>query len=135
MSEVNKRIARRYFEEMLNGDVDVAEIGEFATDHPEITAHQVTPLLGIDGAQLFFDGTSQSSSVQQNSLMVPEGERDRANGMVGTANGIAFLAASIGQMFTGAEATETLQLAALACEVGDDAPQSPACSVVLRLRP
>ena len=28
-------------------------------------------------------------------IMVPEGERDRANGMVGTANGIAFLAASI----------------------------------------
>lgn len=28
-------------------------------------------------------------------IMVPAGERDRANGMVGTANGVAFLAASI----------------------------------------
>ena len=28
-------------------------------------------------------------------IMVPEGERDRANGLIGTANGVAFLAASI----------------------------------------
>ncbi len=28
-------------------------------------------------------------------IMIPEGERDRANGLVGTANGVAFLAASI----------------------------------------
>ena len=28
-------------------------------------------------------------------VMVPEDERDKANGMVGTANGVAFLAASV----------------------------------------
>src|SRR5687768_4510762 len=28
-------------------------------------------------------------------IMVPEGEHDRANGLIGTANGVAFLAASI----------------------------------------
>ena len=62
--------------QLHTGDVDVDEITEFAAERPEITAHQVTPLLGIDGAQLFFDGTIQSSSVQQNSLMVPAHERD-----------------------------------------------------------
>ena len=28
-------------------------------------------------------------------ILVPEGGRDRANGLVGTANGVAFLAASV----------------------------------------
>ena len=44
-----------------------------------------------------------------------------------------FLAASIGQMFNGVDPTETLQLAGLACEVGEDTPQSATCSTVLRL--
>ena len=44
-----------------------------------------------------------------------------------------FLAASIGQMFQGVDPAETLALAALACEVGDGAPQAETCSTVLRL--
>jgi uncharacterized protein len=44
-----------------------------------------------------------------------------------------FLVASLGQMFNGLPAVETLNLAALACEVGDDAPQAEACETVLRL--
>jgi hypothetical protein len=44
-----------------------------------------------------------------------------------------FLAASIGQMFQGVDPAETLALAALACEVGDDAPQAETCATVLRL--
>jgi len=35
-----------------------------------------------------------------------------------------FLMSSMGQMFRGVEPAETLQLAALACDVGDDAPQA-----------
>lgn len=62
--------------QMHSGAVDVDEIGDFAADRPEVDAHQVMPLLGIDGAQLFFDGVSQSSNVQQNSLVVPDDERD-----------------------------------------------------------
>src|SRR5699024_972676 len=62
--------------QLHTGSVDVAAIAEFAADHPEITAHQVTPLLGIDGAQLLLDGADQSSSVQQNSLVVPSRQRD-----------------------------------------------------------
>ena len=45
----------------------------------------------------------------------------------------AFLLASIGQMFNGLEAAETLALTALACEVGGDAPQAETCSTVLKL--
>jgi predicted TIM-barrel fold metal-dependent hydrolase len=45
----------------------------------------------------------------------------------------AFLLSSIGQMFNGFDAAETLALAALACEVGDDAPQAPVCRSILAL--
>src|SRR5699024_253229 len=33
-------------------------------------------MLGIDGAELFFDGVAQTRNIQQNSLVVPNGERD-----------------------------------------------------------
>lgn len=44
-----------------------------------------------------------------------------------------FLAAAIGQMFQGADPAETLALAALACDVGDDAPQAATCATVVSL--
>jgi uncharacterized protein len=44
-----------------------------------------------------------------------------------------FLLTAIGQMLRGVEPVETLQLAALACEVGDEAPQAPVCRSVLAL--
>jgi hypothetical protein len=44
-----------------------------------------------------------------------------------------YLMSAIGQMMVGAEPTEVLALAGLACEVGDDAPQAPVCSSVLAL--
>jgi hypothetical protein len=42
-----------------------------------------------------------------------------------------FLVSAIGQILQGVEPEETLQLAALACEVGDDAPQAPVCRSIL----
>ena len=45
----------------------------------------------------------------------------------------AFLLSAIGQMFNGIVPTEALALAALACEVGDDAPQAPVCRSILAL--
>jgi hypothetical protein len=45
----------------------------------------------------------------------------------------AYLLSAIGQMLQGAEPTEILSLAALACEVGDEAPQAPVCRVILSL--
>lgn len=62
--------------QMHSGTVDVGAIDDFAVGRPDVAAHQVTSLLGIDGAQLFFDGESQASNVQQNSLVVPGDERD-----------------------------------------------------------
>ncbi|MDQ3645295.1 MAG: amidohydrolase family protein [Actinomycetota bacterium] len=44
-----------------------------------------------------------------------------------------FLVASIGQMFQGVDPAETLALAALACEVGEGAPQADTCATVLEL--
>ncbi len=44
-----------------------------------------------------------------------------------------FLVSAIGQMFNGIVANEALALAALACEVGDDAPQAPVCRSILAL--
>ena len=42
-----------------------------------------------------------------------------------------FLVSAIGQTLRGVEPEEVLQLAALACEVGDDAPQAPVCRAIL----
>jgi uncharacterized protein len=44
-----------------------------------------------------------------------------------------FLIYSIGQLFNGLEARESLDLARLACEVGDDTPQAPVCRSILAL--
>jgi putative ABC transport system permease protein len=38
--------------------------------------HQTQLMLGIDGAELTFDGEAQTTSIQQNSLVVPNTERD-----------------------------------------------------------
>jgi uncharacterized protein len=44
-----------------------------------------------------------------------------------------FLLASVGQGFQGIEPTETLALATLACDVGDDAPQAAICAWIVAL--
>lgn len=44
-----------------------------------------------------------------------------------------FLVAALGQMFAGCDPAEQLQLAALACEVGEETPQAPTCAAVLHL--
>jgi uncharacterized protein len=45
----------------------------------------------------------------------------------------SFLVSSLGQGFGGIEPSETLALAGLACEVGEDAEQADTCRMVLRL--
>ena len=45
----------------------------------------------------------------------------------------SFLMSSLGQMFQGVEPAETLALVRLACDVGDDAPQTEVCRWVLEL--
>jgi predicted TIM-barrel fold metal-dependent hydrolase len=45
----------------------------------------------------------------------------------------SYLLSAIGQMVRGLDASEILALAALACEVGDDAPQAPVCRAILSM--
>jgi predicted TIM-barrel fold metal-dependent hydrolase len=44
-----------------------------------------------------------------------------------------FLVTSFGQLLTGQDAAETLGLASLACEVGEDSPHAAACSTILAI--
>jgi hypothetical protein len=44
-----------------------------------------------------------------------------------------FLLASVGQAFVGTDPVETLALATLACDVGDDAPQAAVCAWIAAL--
>src|SRR5690625_4471105 len=61
---------------MHAGDLDSEQITSWAQERHEVTAVQIQPQLLIDGDHLLLDGTSQSGSIQQNSLVVPERERD-----------------------------------------------------------
>jgi putative ABC transport system permease protein len=58
------------------GAYDQHLVERWAAERPEIAQHQAMLMLGIDGANLFFDGVPQTTNIQQNSLVVPNRERD-----------------------------------------------------------
>lgn len=58
------------------GALDQQQVDGWAAGRPEVAHHQTMLMLGIDGANLYFDGQPQTTSIQQNSLVVPNGERD-----------------------------------------------------------
>lgn len=58
------------------GAFDQAEVDRWVAGRPEVAHHQTMLLLGIDGANLLFDGEAQTASIQQNSLVVPNTQRD-----------------------------------------------------------
>ena len=58
------------------GPYDPSEVDQWAADRPDVAHSQSMLMLGIDGAELFFDGVAQTRNIQQNSLVVPNGERD-----------------------------------------------------------
>lgn len=58
------------------GDYDQGEVDRWTAGRPEVVHQQTMLLLGIDGADLLFDGEPQTSSIQQNSLVVPNTDRD-----------------------------------------------------------
>jgi putative ABC transport system permease protein len=58
------------------GPYDQAEVDGWVAGRPEVEHHQTQLMLGIDGAELSFDGEAQTTSIQQNSLVVPNTERD-----------------------------------------------------------
>jgi putative ABC transport system permease protein len=58
------------------GPYDQDAVDRWAAGRVEVEHHQTMLLLGIDGADLTFDGVPQTTSIQQNSLVVPNTERD-----------------------------------------------------------
>ncbi|MFK5647835.1 FtsX-like permease family protein [Ornithinimicrobium sp. LYQ121] len=58
------------------GPYDQEQVDAWAIGRPEVAHHQSMLLLGIGGADLFFDGVAQTDNIQQNSLVVPNTERD-----------------------------------------------------------
>ena len=62
--------------QLHSGPYDQGEVDAWVAGRPEVAYHQTMLLLGIDGANLFFDGVAQTDNIQQNSLVVPNAERD-----------------------------------------------------------
>jgi putative ABC transport system permease protein len=62
--------------QMHAGDYDQQQLQRWVAERPDIEHHQTMSMLGIDGADLVFAGEPQTASIQQNSLVVPNAERD-----------------------------------------------------------
>jgi putative ABC transport system permease protein len=62
--------------QMHAGDYDQQQLERWVGERPDVAHHQTMLMLGIDGADLLFDGEPQTASIQQNSLVVPNAERD-----------------------------------------------------------
>lgn len=58
------------------GEYDPQEVAHWAAGRPEVAHDQAMLMLGIDGANLSFDGVPQTTNIQQNSLVVPNQRRD-----------------------------------------------------------
>lgn len=58
------------------GSYDADRLERWLAAREDIAAHQGMAMLGIDGADLFFDGVVQTDNIQQNSLVVPNQRRD-----------------------------------------------------------
>jgi putative ABC transport system permease protein len=62
--------------QMHAGDYDEQQLQDWVAQRPDVAHHQAMLMVGIDGASLSFDGELQTESIQQNSLVVPNAERD-----------------------------------------------------------
>lgn len=58
------------------GSYDEDQVDAWVAGRSDVAHHQSMLMLGIDGADLFFDGVAQTDNIQQNSLVVPNAERD-----------------------------------------------------------
>jgi len=58
------------------GPYDQQAVDRWTGGRPEVAHQQTMLMLGIDGANLFFNGVPQTTNIQQNSLVVPNRERD-----------------------------------------------------------
>jgi putative ABC transport system permease protein len=62
--------------QMHAGPYDQQQVDRWVAGRPEVAHQQTMLMLGIDGANLYFDGEPQTTSIQQNALVVPNAERD-----------------------------------------------------------
>ncbi len=62
--------------QMHAGELDESAIAAWTDSREDVVASQLVPLLTLDGDGLALAGRSQTDSIQQNSLMVPQPERD-----------------------------------------------------------
>lgn len=69
--------------QMHAGPLDEGELAAWAGQRPDVAHHQVQLLLGVDNAQLIFDGVPQTDSIQQNSFVVANTERDLFTDLAG----------------------------------------------------
>jgi putative ABC transport system permease protein len=58
------------------GAYDQDQVDRWVARRADVAHHQAMLMLGIDGANLSFDGVPQTANIQQNSLVVPNRERD-----------------------------------------------------------
>ncbi len=58
------------------GPYDADQVDRWVAGRREVAHHQAMLMLGIEGANLFFDGRPQTANIQQNALVVPNPERD-----------------------------------------------------------
>jgi putative ABC transport system permease protein len=75
-SNLMERAGAPHVAQLHVGPYDQGELDRWAATRPEVEHHQTMLMLGIDGAELSFDGEAQTTSIQQNSLVVPNRERD-----------------------------------------------------------
>ena len=75
-SDLMERADAPHVVQLHVGPYDQEQVDAWAAERPEVAHHQTMTLLGIDGANLFFDGVVQTDNIQQNSLVVPNTERD-----------------------------------------------------------
>ncbi len=75
-SSLMERADAPHVVQMHAGDYDEQQLERWVEQRSDVAHHQTMLTVGIDGADLSFDGEDQTTSIQQNSLVVPNAERD-----------------------------------------------------------
>jgi putative ABC transport system permease protein len=75
-SDLMARADAPHVAQLHAGGFDPQEVDRWVAARDDVAHHQAMLMLGIDGANLLLAGEPQTTSIQQNSLVVPNAERD-----------------------------------------------------------
>jgi putative ABC transport system permease protein len=75
-SDLMARADAPHVAQLHAGEFDPQEVDRWVATRDDVAHHQAMLMLGIDGANLLLAGEPQTASIQQNSLVVPNAERD-----------------------------------------------------------